>query len=92
MYIVVLGAGAMGCLFGGRLAERGHRVVLADVRRQHVEAINTHGLAMENGEGERRVPVRAKFPHELAKQAELLLIFTKTFQTAGALKTAKNVR
>ena len=38
--VAVLGAGAMGCLFGGLLAEQGLKVTLIDVWKEHVEAIN----------------------------------------------------
>ena len=42
--VAVLGAGAMGCLFGGLLAEKGLNVILIDVWKEHVEAINKNGL------------------------------------------------
>ena len=38
--VAVLGAGAMGCLFGGLLAEKGLNVILIDVWKEHVDAIN----------------------------------------------------
>ena len=38
--VAVLGAGAMGCLFGGLLAEKGLNVILIDVWKQHVDEIN----------------------------------------------------
>ena len=34
--VAVLGAGAMGCLFGGLLAEKGLSVILIDVWKEHV--------------------------------------------------------
>jgi len=91
MYIVVVGAGAMGCLFGGFLQEKGHRVVLADVWRQHIEEMNTNGLRIETSQGERKIRVSAKFIHEVEGQPDLLIIFTKTFHTENALKTAKGI-
>ena len=42
--VAVLGAGAMGCLFGGLLAEKGLNVILIDVWKEHVDAINKEGL------------------------------------------------
>ena len=36
---VVVGAGAMGSLFGGLLAQHGLDVTLVDVWKQHVDAI-----------------------------------------------------
>jgi len=48
MKISMIGSGAMGSLFGGRLALAGHQVVLYDVFREHVEAINRAGLSIED--------------------------------------------
>ena len=49
--VAVLGAGAMGCLFGGLLAEKGLDVVLIDVWKEHVDAINSKGLKMDGHVG-----------------------------------------
>ncbi|MDA1197518.1 MAG: 3-hydroxyacyl-CoA dehydrogenase NAD-binding domain-containing protein, partial [Proteobacteria bacterium] len=51
--VAVLGAGAMGCLFGGLLAEKGLNVVLIDVWKDHVDAINKNGLKMDGQGGDR---------------------------------------
>ena len=51
MKIAVLGARAMGCLFGGKLAQAGHPVTLVDIARGSVEAINTEGLRITNEKG-----------------------------------------
>ena len=45
--VAVLGAGAMGCLFGGLMAEKGLDVILIDVWKDHVDAINKKGLKMD---------------------------------------------
>eukprot|EP01031_Cornospumella_fuschlensis_P004689 gene4689-5873_t len=41
--VAVMGAGAVGCYYGGMLARAGHEVVLI-ARPQHVEAIERDGL------------------------------------------------
>ena len=46
MKIAVVGAGAMGSLFGALLAESGSEVWLYDVWVEHVETINNKGLTM----------------------------------------------
>ena len=68
MKISMIGSGAMGSLFGGRLSLAGRDVVLYDVFREHVEAINRDGpghRGCSNGErhrgpsrGEHRSPGR----------------------------------
>lgn len=53
MKIAMLGAGAMGSLFGGWLAEGGHDVTLVDVNAAHVDAIARDGLRLDTDRGER---------------------------------------
>ena len=43
--VVVVGAGAVGCFYGGMLARHGIDVTLI-ARPEHVQAITTHGLYM----------------------------------------------
>lgn len=48
MRIAIIGAGAMGCLYGGKLSTVGNnQVFLLDVWKEHINAINTEGLYME---------------------------------------------
>ena len=47
MRIAVVGAGAMGSLFGGLLAESGAEVRLLDVWEEHVAALNARGLTID---------------------------------------------
>jgi 2-dehydropantoate 2-reductase len=48
MKISMIGSGAMGSLFGGKLSLAGHEVVLYDVYREHVEKVARDGLAIED--------------------------------------------
>ncbi|MCI5126146.1 MAG: hypothetical protein D3925_17155, partial [Candidatus Electrothrix sp. AR5] len=59
MKITIIGAGAMGCLFGGLLREQGMNVHLIDVRKEHVAALNHHGLTILHQGVERVVSIRA---------------------------------
>ena len=58
-HVVVLGAGAMGSLFGGLVAEGGLDVTLVDPWREHIEAIRQRGLRMVGHGGDRRISVEA---------------------------------
>jgi len=51
MNIVVMGAGAVGGYFGGRLAQAGHRVTLV-ARGAHLEALRTGGLRLRSTLGD----------------------------------------
>jgi len=58
-HIAIVGAGAVGCLVGGRLAEAGLDVTLIDAWPEHIEAIQRHGLAFEEPGGIQTIKVRA---------------------------------
>ena len=70
MHFIVLGAGAIGCYVGGRLAAHGQPVCL--VGRPHaLEPIALHGLKVTDLDGfDRTVPVSAlQLAHTLADAA-----------------------
>lgn len=90
MHIAILGAGAMGSLFGGLLAEAGHRVTLLDVDDAHLNAINAAGLRLATDAGERTVAnLEAMRPEAATQPADLLIVFTKTLHTQAALGAAR---
>jgi 2-dehydropantoate 2-reductase len=92
MKIAILGAGAMGSLFGGLLAEAGAQVTLLDVNQQHLDAIRRDGLRLETDDRARRVfNLAACRPEECREVPDLLLIFTKTHQIAAALGSARHL-
>jgi 2-dehydropantoate 2-reductase len=86
MRFVVLGAGAIGGVVGGRLAQHGHDVVLI-ARSAHYEAIRDNGLRIESPDDTvtLRIPV-VDNPASMAWTSEdVLLLATKTQDTAAAL-------
>jgi 2-dehydropantoate 2-reductase len=92
MRITVLGAGAMGSLFGGLLAEQGHDVELLDVNPAHIARVQTEGLALEtDGKGRRVVSVPITRPESAAGRPDCLIVFTKTLHTEKALAAAHAV-
>ncbi len=89
MRIVVVGAGAMGCLYGGLLHRAGHDVTLVDVSARQIEAIDRDGLVIEMGGEEVVVPIRAAYASEVTQAPEALFVFTKTTHTSSALESAR---
>ena len=85
MKVAVVGAGAMGCLYGAALHRGGAEVVLVDVNPEHIAAINEHGLELDTRASTERLPLPARRPDELTEPVELLVLFTKTFHTNTAL-------
>jgi 2-dehydropantoate 2-reductase len=88
MKIAMIGAGAMGSLFGTLLAEAGETVTLLDIHKDHVDAINTHGLLIEKGGQRRTVRIPATTDAERIGPVDLALVFVKSTHTADAAQTA----
>ena len=87
--VVVVGAGAIGGIFGGLLSEGGLEVVLVDKRQDHVEAINRDGLKIVGHGGDRAIPVRATTEPAEAGVADIVLIQSKSYHTAEAATSAR---
>jgi 2-dehydropantoate 2-reductase len=88
MNICVIGAGAMGSLFGALLAEAGKKVTLFDVRQDHVDAINADGLTVEKEETSRNIRISATTDIHRIGPTDLCLIFVKSTHTADTAETA----
>jgi 2-dehydropantoate 2-reductase len=89
--IVIVGAGAMGSLFGGLLAEGGADVTLVDVWGEHVDAINRDGLRIVGHGGDRTVRVVATTdPHRIAA-ADVVLFQCKAFANDDAARSVRHL-
>jgi 2-dehydropantoate 2-reductase len=89
--VAVLGAGAMGCLFGGLMAEKGLDVVLIDVWKDHVDAINKNGLKMDGHGGDRFIKIKATTDPSTLKPVDAIIIMCKATTLKTALTSAKNI-
>lgn len=89
--IVIVGAGAMGCLFAARLAEAGVAVTLVDVDRQRLDALDQNGITLEDDDGERVVPVRAMLAADVAGPTDLVMLFTKGMHSAAAVRSVAHL-
>ena len=84
--IAVMGAGAVGCFFGGMLARAGADVTLI-ARGAHLEALKRDGLFIDSIHFQERVPVRASGEPSAVRGAELVLFCVKTLDTESAART-----
>ena len=89
--VAVLGAGAMGCLFGGLLAEQGLKVTLIDVWKEHVEAINKDGLKMDGHGGDRIIKVNATSDPTSLDKMDAVIVMCKATALEPALNSIKNI-
>lgn len=84
MRIAVVGAGAMGAMFGVTLAEAGNEVVLIDTNAAHVAAINAGGLKLSGVGGERVVRLPAHTDVAGLGEFALVLVTVDANNTAAA--------
>lgn len=89
--LVVVGAGAMGGLFGGMLAQGGLRVTLVDVWRAHVDAINRNGLRIVGHGGERTIRLAATTDPTGIACADVVLFQCKAFANEAAAASVKHL-
>ena len=79
----VMGAGAVGCYYGGMLARAGHAVTLI-ARPQHVQAIQRDGLRMETRSFDEHVKVGASADAAAVEDADVVLFCVKSADTEPA--------
>jgi 2-dehydropantoate 2-reductase len=88
MKIAVMGAGAVGCYYGGMLARAGHEVMLI-ARPQHVQAIEARGLRLETQSFDEQVGVSASTDASAVQGADLVLFCVKSTDTQSAALAMK---
>jgi 2-dehydropantoate 2-reductase len=88
MKIAVMGAGAVGCYYGGMLARAGHDVVLIG-RPQHVEAAERRGLRLETQTFDERIRVSASTEGSAVQGAQLVLFCVKSTDTESGAAAIK---
>ena len=89
MRICVIGAGALGGSYGGRLALAGADVTLVDRWAEHVAAIARDGLHLDGVPGDHRVPVKAVSETAGRGPFDLAIVTVDTNATAAAAETAQ---
>lgn len=92
MKIVIIGSGAMGCLYGAYLSRK-HEVIMLDSFDKQVEAINQNGITVleENGTEENFKNVKACISGEYKEAADLVVVFVKSTFTEDALRDNKKL-
>jgi 2-dehydropantoate 2-reductase len=88
MRIAVIGAGAMGAMFGARFAEAGAEVLLYDIDRPHIDAIRSHGLRISTPDRERTVRLEATAKETEVGKADLALVMVGSNDTENAARVA----
>ena len=88
MNIVVMGAGAIGSLFGAFLSKKNDVVLVG--RSSHVNAINKKGLKIK-GKTQLNVKIRAvDSVDKIPFSPDLIIITVKSYNTETAIKEIKS--
>ena len=89
MKIGMIGAGAMGSVYGALMADAGHEVWMFDKWQAHVDAMNRDGLRLEGASGYRVVKINATTDASVAGPCQMAIVATKGHDTAAALGAAR---
>ena len=89
MKIAVVGAGAMGSIFGARFAQAGHDTVLVDVAAPLVEKINADGVTIVRGEEETVTRVPATSDPASVGPVDVVVFCVKCYHTPSAAELAR---
>ena len=84
MKIVIIGAGAMGCLFAAFLAKSKEDVWLLDKDEENAAKLNESGISLEGLSGSWQVKIKAASAIADIGKADLILICVKSFNTKSA--------
>ena len=89
MRIAVVGAGAMGSIFGARFHQAGHETVLVDVVQPLVDTINAEGVTVVRGDDETVTRVPATTDPAAVGPVDIVVFFTKCYHTSSAAESAR---
>ena len=87
MRVGIVGAGALGSVFGALLLGAGVDVTLIRRNKEQVDLIRKEGLHLEGVSGEREVSARIFAGDEELGQVDLAILMVKAYDTSGAIPT-----
>jgi 2-dehydropantoate 2-reductase len=88
MKFLIVGPGAMGCLFAARLSKAGFDVTLLDYIEERAKQINEQGLLVEGVTGEYAVKVPT-VTGDVHSSPDMVLLCVKSYKTRQASETMK---
>jgi 2-dehydropantoate 2-reductase len=91
MKIVIVGPGAMGCLFAAHLSKTKQEVWILDKSKERAALINEHGIIVEGQGGSWQAKVPATTQAKEISSADLLLIGVKSYHTKEAISSARGL-
>ena len=89
MKIGIIGAGAMGSVYGALMADGGHEVWMFDKWQEQVDVMCNNGLRLEGASGDRVANVHATTEAGEAGTCDLAIVATKGHDTEAAVNAAR---
>lgn len=89
--IVIVGAGAMGCLFAARLALAGKSVAVVDVDPARLARIKAEGITLDDDSGHHIAQLDAALAADIHGPVDLLMLFTKGMHSASAIRSVAHL-
>jgi len=91
LQFVVIGAGNMGCVYGGNLGRIGQKIAFIDVWKEHVQAIRAGGLHLEGLTGDFTIQAHAGPDARDVPKADVVLVCVNSYSTLDAARAAQAV-
>jgi 2-dehydropantoate 2-reductase len=89
MKIVIVGPGAVGCLFAAFLTRTKEDVWLLDKDKENASKLNESGIALEGVSGSWQIKVKVTVNISEIGKTDLILICVKSFNTKSAVEQIK---
>jgi len=90
--VAIAGAGAMGARFASMLSDVNISVTMIDKWQEHVSAINSYGLKVEDRQKNiKTYHIPAFLPEDVSQKFDLIIVFTKAMQMDNMLSSLKKI-
>jgi len=91
MKIVIVGPGAMGCLFAAFLSKSKEEIWLLDKNKERAKKINQGGISIEGISGNWQAQAKTTAEAGEIGSADLIIISVKSYDTKEAIVSAKSL-
>ncbi|MBI4707787.1 MAG: 2-dehydropantoate 2-reductase [Candidatus Omnitrophica bacterium] len=89
MKIVIVGPGAMGCLFAAFLSKSKEEIWLLDKRKERAALIKEQGIIIEGVSGSWKTAIKISTDAKEIGKADLVIIATKSYDTKEAIAQSR---
>jgi len=90
MKIAIIGPGAIGLLFAGFLKKSNQDVILIDKYPHRAKKITKQGIRIEGISGKHRIGISATSHKNILKDADLVILCVKSYDTESAVRGIKS--